>query len=373
MYAPVLKKLVEKKESYIERCLPVPGTLLVNEGDAVRPFDRLGECVYSQKQTIYPKNLRPFKYQSAKQFYHSGSNLGKIGKSAITTPFNGNLTKKEDGSFVFNSTDDKFILLSGAWGTVHKVTENRAVLIKTQTRDLLLVASTPVSISGELVVFPNPMEILEKYYLEGFSKSNEGKIVYVGHFADIEVVKRAVEMGAAAILAGSAHKDTFNFAKSKGLGFGLISGFGKLETPEPLYKLLSIIAYRYVFLDGEKNVLKIPHSMDDVATVVAEVPVEEPKDLPKTAKGGKKTKKPSAKKTATPEPEKITSLSESLGADEHFAIKEVVKGTDIICLQTPNFGKIGVVDSVSESSIFVKFNILKGPTEIKLPNFFIIE
>lgn len=346
MFAPILKKLIERNESFIERTLPVPGTLFVKEGDSIKPFDRLGECVYSQKQTRYPKNFRPFKYKNKNQFYYSGSNLGKLGKEMVKAAFNGHLTKLDNKSFLFIAVEDKYVLLSGVWGVIHKIYEKRAVLIKTQTRDLLLAAATPVNISGELVVFPNPMEILEKYYLESFSKSNAGKIVYVGHFADMEVVKRASEMGAAGIIAGSAHKNTFIYAKKKGLGFGLISGFGKLETPDPIFKLLSVIAYRYVFLNGEKVTLQIPHSLE------GEPEAKVNKSLDKDVKKTKKVVKTKAKG-------KI--------------IKQVEKGNDILCLQTPNFGKIGVVDSVSESSIFVKFNIEKGLTEIKVPNFFIIE
>jgi hypothetical protein len=368
MYAPILKKLVEKTETYIERCLPIPGTVLVKEGDLVRPFDRLGECVYSQKQTLYQKNFKPLNFKNGKQFYYSGSDMGKIGKTTIAAPFNGNLFKKDDGTFVFNAAEDRYILLAGVWGTVHKIAENRAILIKTQSRDLLLVASTQVNVSGELVVFPNPVEILEKYYLESFSKNNEGKIVYVGHFADIEVVKRANEMGAAAVLAGSAHKETFNYAKSKGLGFGLISGFGKLETPEQIYQLLSSIAYRYVFLDGGKNTLRIPHSADDlmVKEEVKEVKVGETEKVKKTTKKAKVTKK---EKVSS-----ITSISDSFTTTSNSSIvREVKAGMDVLCLQSPNFGKIGVVDSLSESSIFVKFNTEKAAVEIKLPNFFIIE
>jgi len=363
MYAPILKKLVEKTDTYIERCLPIPGTVLVKEGDLVRPFDRLGECTYSQKRTSYPKNFKPSRFKGDKQFYYSGSNMGKIGKTDIAVPFNGNLFRKDDGTFVFNAAEDRYILLAGVWGTVHKIAENRAILIKTQTRDLLFAASTQINVSGELVVFPNPVEILEKYYLESFSKNNEGKIVYVGHFADIEVVKRANEMGAVAVLAGSAHKETFNYAKSKGLGFGLISGFGKLDTPEPIYKLLSIIAYRYVFLDGQKNTLRIPHSADDFV-VKEEIKVEKAE---KVKKGGKKTK------SGKNEKEKVSSINPTLELPNSSIVKEIAVGMDVVCLQPPNFGKIGVVDSLSESSIFVKFNTEKASVEIKLPNFFIIE
>jgi hypothetical protein len=341
MYAPVLKKLIDKTDSFIERSLPVPGNLFVKENDPVKPFDRLGECVFSQKQAFYPKNLKPAKYKNNSQFYYAGSNLGKMNRKPVAAPFNGNLIKSANDSYVLQAADDKYILLSGVWGTVHKAAENRAVLIKTRTSDLLLAACTGINTSGELVVFPNPMEILEKYYLESFSKNNEGKIVYVGHFADIEVVKRAHEMGVSAVLAGSAHRDTFNYAKSEKLGFGIISGFGKLETPDQIFKLLSVIAYRYVFLYGEKNILRIPHSLDGGQDVIED----------------KAPKKP-AKAVKTVKP---------------VVIREVKKDVDIVCLQAPNFGKIGTVDSVSESSIFVKFSSEKGSTEIKLPNFFIIE
>jgi hypothetical protein len=204
------------------------------------------------------------------------------------------------------------------------------------------------------------MEILEKYYLESFSKNNEGKIIYVGHFADLEVVKRAHDMGAVAVLTGSAHKETYNYAKANRLGFGIISGFGKLETPEQIFKLLSMIAYRYVFLFGEKGILRIPHSLDGGHDVIEE---EKPK---KIAKGLKPVKSAKAVKATAEAVKPVKSTSPEV-------IKEVSKGVDIVCLQAPNFGKIATVDSVSESSIFVRFSSEKVSTEIKLPNFFIIE
>jgi len=42
-------------------------------------------------------------------------------------------------------------------------------------------------------------------------------------------------------------------------------------------------------------------------------------------------------------------------------------------LQRPYFGWFGVVDRVSESSIFVKFGSDERTVEIRLPNFLIIE
>lgn len=347
MYSPVLKKLVDRKDTFIERCLPVAGSIFVKEGDPVKPFDRLGECVFSQKQAHYPKNLKPLKYKKSPQFYYAGSVLGKMAKKDITTPFNGYLAREKDGSYVLKAADDKYTLLSGVWGEVHKVVGNRSILIKTKTRDLLLVASTSVNSSGELVVFPNPLEILEKYYLESFSKNNAGKVIYVGHYADLEVVKRAGDMGVAAIIAGSASRETFNYAKEKGIALGIISGFGRPETPGQIFNLLSVIAYRYVFFEGERGILRIPHSTSD--TQKGRESVEE---------RGTSSKKAVVRK-------KVSAKSS--------IIKKVEKGVDVVCLQPPHYGKIGTVDSVSGTSIFVKFSIEKNSTEIKVPNFFIIE
>ncbi len=331
MLAPVLKKLIEREDTFIERTLQVTGLIFVKPSDVVKPFDRLGECVFSQREAQYPARFRPFKFKLPKTFYHAGSFLGSLPKNKIMTPFNGNLTRLDDGSYVFNESESKYVLLSGVWGTVDKVNEKKSVLIKTRTKDLLMAASSDICASGELVVFPNPMEILEKSYLEKFSKSNEGKVIYVGHFASDELVSKAYEMGCSAIIAGSAHRNTFNLAKSLGLGFGLISGFGKLETPEPIYKLLSVIAYRYVFFQGERNLLRIPYEADITEPV-----------------------------------ETKTKIAKSL-------IRSVQIGADVISLQDPFFGKIGAVDRVLESSIFVRFSPEKSPVEIFLPNFYLVE
>ncbi|HNS71179.1 MAG TPA: hypothetical protein PKK07_00470 [bacterium] len=358
MYAPVLKKLTDNRNTYIERALPSAGEIFIKEGDEVRPFDKIGECVYSQRRTIYPPSFKPDNLKTDRKFYYAGSVLGKLKSKNIQSPYNGNLSKIDNsrGGYSFDEAESKYVLLSGTWGKVQKVYEKRSVLISTITRDLLFAASTEVHVSGELVVFPNPMEILEKYYLESFSKNNFGKIVYVGHFADLEVVKRACEMGTVAVLAGSAHRSTFNYAKSKGLGFGVISGFGVLETPDPIYRFLSSISYRHVFFQGEGNILRIPMSPEDQKTI--------PSSKIDVNNDNKSRKSKKKKKEENILNESVTELN---------IIREVVPGLDVIVLQSPNFGKIGTVDRVEDSSIFVKFNNENDTAEVKLPNFFLIE
>jgi hypothetical protein len=54
-------------------------------------------------------------------------------------------------------------------------------------------------------------------------------------------------------------------------------------------------------------------------------------------------------------------------------VKKVAKEQKVQVMQKPHFGKIGTIDSVLDSSIFVKFDNEFGPVEIDLPNFYIIE
>lgn len=328
MLVPVVRKVITNPEALIERALPAPGMLYCQVGQEVKPFDRLGVCTVSYKRFMLPTGFVPNKSKLDKQFYYFGALLGKSGSKKVTAPYNGYLFK-DGASFAFDEVENKFLLLSGVWGTVEKIHENKSVLVKTKTKDLLLAASTTNSVTGELVIFPNPTEILEEYYLEEFSKEARGKIVYVGHYASDEVIKKAVTLGAGGIVAGSTSRETFAYAKANNLALGVIMGFGKIETPEPVFKLLNQIAYRQILLQGERNLLRIP------------IPVEE------WAEPGKPA--------------------------DSKPIKKLAKKMKVQVFQKPYFGKIGSVDSIGDYSIFVKFDDSNAPVEIRLPNFYIIE
>jgi hypothetical protein len=173
--------------------------------------------------------------------------------------------------------------------------------------------------------------VLKESYLEKFSKGIKGKIVYIGHFIDENILRKAHNMGATAIFAGSASTETFNFAKSMRIRLGLISGFGKTPTPNFIFKSLDSVSYRYVFFDGRKNILRIPIPFDN-----------------QTAPTDKKEMK---------------------GA----LVKKVQPGMTVQVLTSDKLGRIGKVDRVSQSSILVKFQGDKEATEVHIPNFLILE
>ncbi len=330
MLAPVISKILLSKGDYIERTLPVPGDVLVTTNTEVAPYEHIGICNFSQKILKLSPKFKPSKFKKDGQFYYYNIALGKDGKNVINAPYNGNLHKIDNVGFEFREEVKKYILLAGVWGNVVKVIEKNSILLQSNFTDVNLVASTNNNFAGELVVFPNPTRLLERFYLEGFaSDSADGKIVYVGNHVSLEFLKEAVKYGLGAILGGSADKEAFRFAEDIGINFGLFAGFGEITTPEEIYNLLNSVSNRYVFFQGERNILRIPMPKDDSLMAVS--------------------------------------------ANLDKVLVDVTKGMRVVVLQRPYFGETGVVDTVNESSIFVKFGLKENPIEIFLPNFLVLK
>lgn len=330
MKIPVINKITKQKGVYIERSLPVDGAIKVSQGAEILPYDSLGECSYSHRMMHYQKGFKPKKFKEDGQFYYFGSDIGKYHSQTVTAPYNGNLFKNNDGTFTYTEVESRYLLLSGVWGVVDKIVESKSVLLKTSMRNINLVAATKVDFAGELIVFPNPSHVLEKHYIEEFSvEAAEGKIVYVGHNVDTPLLEEAQKYGWGGVVSGSCDKETFDYAKTKNMCFGIFTGFGDNPTPDDVYNLLSNVSNRYVFFVGEKNVLQIPIPKDEVLQDTAYSKVN--------------------------------------------PLKEIAQGQKVMVLQKNYFGKLGVVDRIEEFSIFVKFDTEQKPVEIKIPNFNIVE
>jgi hypothetical protein len=335
MIIPVVRKIKENPSCFIERVFPVEGSWNVKEGDFVEPFNPLGESRFSQNEVRFPEDFKPHNFKNEKKFYYSESLLGKVGKEKIYAPFDGNLAINEGGFFTYHESERKYVLLSGVWGTVKSLHEKKSALIEAQTKDILFATGVEKHVSGELVVFPNPSDILKRSYLENFVKGVKGKTIYIGDFVGLDVVEKAFEMGTSALIAGSAHSEAMDFAKENNFAVGIFSGFGRIRTPEEIYKFLSSVSYRYVFFEGDKNILRVPVKAEDLKGV-----------------------------------ETIAGDSDTGSED---ILKEVASGMRVQVFQEPYFGWTGVVDSVEESCIFVKFGLNDNSVRIKIPNFLILE
>ncbi|HLC93564.1 MAG TPA: hypothetical protein VJG85_00945 [Patescibacteria group bacterium] len=329
MYIPTIAKPKQKNDVLIERALPTVGNVTAKVGDNVEPFTRLGMSKISYEKTVLGEDFKPVKHKREGSYFYQEEKIGSIGFSKVLAPYNGYLVK-EGKDYVFKQEERDYWLLSGAWGEVTGVVKDISVLIRTQNVDLSFVACTRQNIQGELIVFPNPTEILVKEYLENFSKNINGKIIYVGNYLSSEVVERAIDLKAAGLIAGGADRSTFTYAKENAIFIGLFVGFGHCQVPSNLFEVLKNVSNRFVFVQGGNKLLRIP------------VPEKFGSDVLKQ--------------------------SSSQGI-----LREVKKGLNVLVLQKPYFGVKAEVDRVSGNSIFVRFPEKDEILEVKIPNVLSLE
>lgn len=321
MYVPVIRKVINRKDALIERTLPESGELNVKIGDRVEPFNQLGSCRVSYNQIILPKDFRPVESLNFSKIVQ-GTTLGKYKKEFIHAPYNGFLEKEDN--WIFKEINRDFVLLAGVWGTVRDIIENKSVLLESPTKDFLMPVTCGNISLGELVVFPNPSELLVGSFLENFTKDVSGKILYVGGHISLAVAMKAKELNLMTLLAGSVSKEAYSFAKKANISLGVFEGFGEIPTSSIIFDQLKNISNRFVFFDVERNLLRVPvpKSLDTIDV-----------------------KKP---------------------------LKQVRKGDTIQVFQIPYFGQIGTVDTINESSILVKIPKNSNLVEVFVPNFFIV-
>lgn len=323
-YIPTLKKIAPNNNILVERALPKEGTLTAKIGDKVEPFKEIGVCNVSYELILLGERFRP-ESKLPQKLIEKDKLVGKAGKAKFLAPFPGYLELQEK-EYVFRSEEKEFLLLPGVWGEVSAIKDHFSVLIKTQAHDIHMPIATKQFVSGELIVFPNPGDYLGLQYLNNYLKSPAGKIVYVGNTVTADMLSKAKEQGVAALVAGSCTKEVFDFAQSINMGLGIFTQFGLCDTPDIVYSYLTEVSSRYVFFQGEKFVLRVPIN----------------KVAPKSA-------------------------------SQSAVLKYVRKGLVVQVFDKDHFGKVGTVDSVSKSGIFVQLQNEAGTIEVKPPNLLALE
>ena len=327
MYVPIVKKLSYKKQFLVERSLPKEGQISVSVGDIVDPSSRIGTCKVIYEMVTLGSKFKAIKQEADSNYYGDGVLVGTAGKEKFFAPFNGYLEEAPEG-FVFKAENKDYWLLPGVWGEVKDISSNRSVLISSQSVDVHVPVVCGDQFSGELIVFPNPSEMLVEQYFHNYIKSPAGKIVYVGNHLTIDLIEKAHHLKIESLLAGSATKEVYDYAVENEISLGLFVGFGEINTPGMIYDFINEITNGYVFLLVDNNTLQVP------------VPAEN---------GFKKNGKPN----------KI--------------LKYIRKDMTVQVLTSENFGQLGTVDRATKSGIFVKLHENNQEVEVHPPNLLIIE
>lgn len=264
---PLIEKVDKTNEVFIERVLPDLGQLLVKVGDKVEPFTKAGTASVSY---FYVKIDPRFTLtKTLNSYIEKGVTIGErrkgLKKLTLIAPFNGFIRAVGDGSFVFEQDKQSHTLLSGLWGDVVGSVPSKSFVVKGSATRVYSAVSTPFEAEGELVVLPNPPEILQDPYFTKFTKDVSGKIIYAGYHVRLENIKRALKLGIRGVIAGGFDKESYDFGLQSGFTIAAISGYGSIPTPAYIYDLLKSVANRYVFIRGQTGEIIIPsdHVFED--------------------------------------------------------------------------------------------------------------
>lgn len=257
---PVIKKMTKTNNFLVERVLPEGGELSVKKGDVVEPFVKIGSAEvsnFSQKVDPTYTLVRDLNTYIEKGVQIAEKKVGSLKVSNLYAPYSGFL-RQSGASVVFEQDKELITLLSGTWGTVKDVIEKKAVLISSSATTLYCAVSTPFEAEGELVVLPNPTELIEDPYFNNFTKDIAGKIIYSGHNIKLENLKKAKNLGVRGIFAGSFDKAAYEYSLENNFFLGSLSGYGRIPTPDPIFMFLNSVSSRYIFARGKKGEIYIP-------------------------------------------------------------------------------------------------------------------
>lgn len=324
LYVPVYKKMTYSDSVLIRRTLPGKGNLVVKENDDVVPFNKIARVKVSKEYILLDPKIKLTKGNKEGTIIYEGESIGKTGLfKKITAQYNGVIEKK-NGKWVFAQEKKDTWVLSGAWGKVEKVVKDESVTIRAQTVDINFVAYAEQSVMGELVVFPNPTELLDMEYLEKFSGSTLNKVIYIGHHIRKPLIEKAKSLGIGMLIGGSIDYEVFNYARSFGMPVAVTTGFGKYETPRFIFDFLKTVSNRHVLIDGNRGVLQIP--------------------MPK---------------------ENYFKKSDATGS-----IRMVQKGLQVLVLEKNHFGQTAIVEGVQDNDVRVKLDKSEEVLHVKVPNIF---
>ncbi len=322
-YVPIFKKVKYSASLNIERTLPAKGEIVVKVGDAVLPFTKIGHTKVSKESFKLDPKLSLSSKVKEGSFVYKGEKLGRLGFKKFEAPYNGTISQKGDSWLFYQEKKDNW-LLSGVWGTVTEVIGNIAVRISTQTVDINFLAYSNKVLMGELIVFPNPTDLLDLEYLKNFSNNVRDKIIYVGHHIREEVYVKAVELGVGGLIAGSIDARLYSYSKSQPTAVCITTGFGKYSTQQYIFEFFKSISNRHVFLDGRNGYLRVPVPPDNK---FSETPMKS-------------------------------------------SLRVVKPGLQVYLFDKQHMGLEGEVDRVQDDVIYVKLNKSNTVVETMMPNLF---
>lgn len=263
-YTPGLKvlplTLIRKK-----RVLPIPGKVIVEKGKSVDASDvvamaELPGKVYSinvaNKLGITPSELRSYLLKKEGESVKKGEVVAetksfiKFLRSSVESPITGTIESVSEitGQVLFREPPKVLSLKAYINGKVVKVEEGFGVEIETEGTFIQGIFGVGGETNGEIRVCVKAPE--EELLPEDIKETDKGKVLIGGRHCSLEAIKKAIKVGASAIVVGGIHDRDLRQLLGYDIGVAVTGneqigitiivteGFGQIKMADYTFKLL---------------------------------------------------------------------------------------------------------------------------------------
>ncbi|HXF93467.1 MAG TPA: hypothetical protein VNK46_11975 [Nitrospiraceae bacterium] len=346
-----------------KRLLPLPGTVLVNVGDAVHADSPVARAELPGKVQavnvanllgIAPDEIREYLVKREGEPVHKDEVIAenkpliKWFKTEVRSPIQGTIESVSTvtGQVLLREPPRVLELLAYIDGTVVEVHPNHGVTIETACSLVQGIFGIGGETWGEITVAVQAPD--ETFTPERLAPEFRGKVVVCGALCPIETMNKAKDIGVAALIVGGIHDKDLRallgydlgvaITGTEKVGFTLIltEGFGTIPMAAKTFKLLSAHAGWKASVSGATQIR--------AGVIRPEIIIPSPVDRHRSLDGRE-------------------------GQDERERTREGIKIGDLVrIIRDPLFGKIGEVSRLPPDLQKIPTESLVRVLEVRFPD-----
>ena len=359
-YAPGLKV---KRSMMVEklRRLPIPGSVLVKEGDCVGYDQKVARTEISGDPEIVkvsmqlgvePEDMKRYMTKKVGDRVTKGETIANYSalfglmKKQVLSPRDGVVESVSEvtGQVIIRGSPVPVEIDAYIPGTVKSILPNEGALIEANAAFIQGIFGIGGEVHGEIKVAVEAPE--EELGADRITKDYRGKVIVGGCIVTLDALRKAVEVGACAVVVGGVrHQDLTTFTGQQigvaitgqeevGLTLIITEGFGRMNMSGSTFKLLKSFDGRLACANGATQI-----------------------------------------RAGVQRPEIIIPHGEECAVGEAHLSLGMLPGTPVRIIREPYFGGIGVVDQLpvelqpmeSESYVRVLTVKLQNGTTVTVP------
>ncbi len=245
-----------------ERVLPLPGRVVVRQGQKVAPRDVVAEAQLKPRHLLLniAKSLGVSLEQADDLIQRMTGDIvqegdliaGPVGitRRVVRAPVNGEIMLAGEGQVLLRVEQPPFALTAGINGVVSQLIPERGVVIETTGALIQGVWGNGRSDFGLIQVkIENPNDTLKSDQIE---VSLRGTIVLGGYCDDPAILQKAAEVPIRGLILTSMASDLIPVAEKMDFPILVLDGFGRVALNDISFKLLTGNQNRDISLNAEK-------------------------------------------------------------------------------------------------------------------------